>query len=507
MAILPEIPRGFRDDFAPIFTRPTLRRFLTLLGAAILTVGRRTIANLLRTAGSLAVGAASSYRRVFSKARWSPIRLARVLAGRVVALLPADAEVVVVADDTVFSHPGKHVFGKARHRDPLRSSHAFTAWRYGHKRVVLAVLVRFPFAVRPWALPVLVSLYRDPGDDRREKRRHRTPAQQAIRLMRLMLRWFPDRRFVFVGDSAYGTHETARFADRNRGRLTLVSKFHPEANLFEPPPDYDGHGRPRVKGARRPKPRQAVEATPQRRRMTVAWYGGGTRRVETATDAGHWYKGGDGLVPIRWAFVRDRDGTHRDEYFYATDPTFSVRRIVETYTGRWSIETTFQETRSELHIQTTRGWSRSTVLRVAPCLFGLYSVVAMLYASLPREHRVGAWPGRARRSSPSRTHSRPSAAGSGPRGFSHAPPPARPSRNSRPPSAKSSTPPSPRRRRGRQNCTSRAEKTPRITSLSPASAGSTCPSPPSMMGTFESTGSLRVESPIVADLPASSVTR
>jgi hypothetical protein len=130
--------------------------------------------------------------------------------------------------------------------------------------------------------------------------------------------------------------------------------------------------------------------------MKVAWYGGGTRRVETASAAGRWYKKGAEPAPIRWAFVRDRDGTHRDEYFYATDPTYDVRRIVETYTGRWSVETTFQETRSELHVQTTRGWSRRTVLRATPCLLGLYSVVAMLYASLPRGRRVGgvAWPGK-----------------------------------------------------------------------------------------------------------------
>jgi DDE superfamily endonuclease len=399
MAILPDAPRGFWDDFAPIFTRPTFRRFLTLLGAAILTVGHRTVANLLRTAGSLASGAASSYRRVFSQARWSSIRLAHVLARRVVGLVPADTPVVLVGDDTVFAHPGRRVFGKARHRDPVRSSHAFTAWRYGHKWVVLAVLVRFPFASRPWALPVLVALYRSEADDRRERRRHRTPAQHMIRLLRLMLHWFPDRRFVFVGDSAYGTHEVARFAHRRRGRLALVSKLHPEANLFEPPPAYAGKGRPRVKGARIPKPREAVAAAPRRRRLRVAWYGGGTRRVETITGAGCWYKAGEGLVPVRWAFVHDRDGTHRDEYFYATatDPAFDVRRIVETYTDRWNIETTFQEARSCLHLETTRGWGRSTVLRATPCLFGLYSVVAMLYAALPRERRVGAvaWPGKA----------------------------------------------------------------------------------------------------------------
>lgn len=236
MAIPPGDPRGLWHAFAPVFTRPTWRRFLTLLGAAVLTVGRRAVANLLRTAGALAPGASSSYRRVLSKARWSPLRPAEVLARRVVDLLPADAEIALAADDTVFAHPGRRVFGKARHRDPVRSSHAFTAWRYGHKWVVLAVLVRFSFAVRPWALPVLIALYRGPADDRRERRRHRTPAQHAIRLLCLTLHWFPGRRFVFVGDSAHGTHELARFADQHRERLTLVSKIHPAADLFEPPP-------------------------------------------------------------------------------------------------------------------------------------------------------------------------------------------------------------------------------------------------------------------------------
>ena len=34
-------------------------------------------------------------------------------------------------------------------------------------------------------------------------------------------------------------------------------------------------------------------------------------------------------------------------------------------------------------LETTRGWKERTVLRAAPCLFGLYSVVAVLYSQLP----------------------------------------------------------------------------------------------------------------------------
>ncbi len=48
-------------------------------------------------------------------------------------------------------------------------------------------------------------------------------------------------------------------------------------------------------------------------------------------------------------------------------------------------------------METTRGWCRNTVLRAAPCLFGLYSVVAVLYHALPEPKRTGAvvWPGKA----------------------------------------------------------------------------------------------------------------
>jgi hypothetical protein len=396
MPILPNESLALLDSFAPVFTRPTYRRFLVLLGAAILTTGRRTVANLLRTAGSLAPGDASSYRRVFSQARWSMIRLACALTRALVALLPEDAPIILVGDDTVVAHPGPHVFGKARHRDPVRSSHAYTAWRYGHKWVVLAVLVKFPFVNRPWALPVLVALYRSEESDRSRRHRHRTPAQHMIRLLTLMLRWFPDRRFVFVGDSAYGTHEVARFGHR-RDRLCLVSKLHPEANLFEPPPPYKGKGRPAVKGKRLAKPREAVSAARRFKRLTVGWYGGGTREVATRTGTGHWFKSGKGLVPIRWAFVRDRQGTHRDEYFYTTDVAMGVERLIGYYTGRWGIETTFEGARSCLHLGTACGWCRETVLRVTPCLFGLYSVVAWLYNELPARRRIGSidWPGKA----------------------------------------------------------------------------------------------------------------
>jgi hypothetical protein len=394
--ILPIEARPLLDALAPAFTQPTYARFLTLVAAALLTTGRRTVANLLRTLRHLAPGHRTNYHRVLSRAPWSGLWLGCALAGFLLRHLLPDGPVVLVGDDTVDGHQGKKVYGKARHRDPVRSTKSYTAWRYGHKWVVLAVLVRFPFATRPWALPILVDLYHSEEDNRRRRRPHRTPAQLMCRLVRLVLLRFPERRFVFVGDAGYGSHEVARFCRRHGQRLTLVSKLHPDANLYEPPPPYAGKGRPRVKGQRLPKPQEAVAAAGKRQRLRVAWYGGGERRVEVISQTAHWYKAGHGLVALRWVFVSDREGTHRDEYFFTTDPTLLPAAVIGLYCGRWNIETTFQECRSCLGLESTRGRCRSTVLRAGPCLLGLYSVVAVLYQQLPESKRVGAieWEGK-----------------------------------------------------------------------------------------------------------------
>ncbi len=393
--LLPAEARPLALALLPVFTNPTYHRFLTLTAAAILTAGRRTVANVLRTVGDLAPGHDAGYRRVLSAARWSGLELGCALTRFLLAHVVPDGPVDLVGDDTVDGHPGPTVYGKGRHRDAVRSSHAYTAWRYGHKWVVLAVLVKFPFAARRWALPVLVDLYRTHEVSAAEGVRHRTPAQLMCRLLRLVRIRFPGRAFAFAGDAGYGTHEVARFCHRHRRRLTLVSKLHPDANLFAPPPPYAGNGRPRVKGERVPKPRQAAAAA-RRDRLTVAWYGGGTRAVEAATSTGHWYKGGHGLVPIRWVYVKDATGTHRDEYLFTTDVGRTADAVVGTYCGRWSIETTFQECRSCVGLETTRGRCRRTVTRAAPCLFGLYSVVAVLYHLLPEGKRAGGvtWAGK-----------------------------------------------------------------------------------------------------------------
>lgn len=375
--------------FAPDFSKPTYARWVVLTIAAILTTGRRTVTNLLRTVGCLAQGHASSYHRVLSCRKWAKWSVARTLTAFILDTFVDSGPVMLAVDDTVDEHRGKKVYGKGRHRDAVRSTHSYTAFRWGHKWVVLAMLVRFPFATRSWALPILVALYRSPQWSKDHDRRHRTPTALARALVAMLIHWFPERKFHLAGDGGFASHDLARFASRRSDRLTLVSRFHGDANLRNHPPvrvKTSKAGRPQIFGSRLPLPKNVVKKS-KRTKLKVKWYGGGNRRVSVVSQIGHWYRGGEGQVEVRWVHVRDLTGTHREEYFFSTDPSMTPQQIIEIYTQRWSIEVTFQDMRSSLGLETTRGRTENTVLRAAPGLFGLYSIVAILYAQLPQSQK------------------------------------------------------------------------------------------------------------------------
>jgi hypothetical protein len=383
--IVPRAAEPLVGAFSVAFTRPTFQRVTLLIVAAILALRQRTVTALLRTLGPLARGHWSDFQRVLSCRVWSCWPLGKVLAAMVLELIPPDRCVVVPVDDTSVPHKGKRVYGKGRHHDACRSTRTHVVWVWGHKWVTLAINVKFPFATRPWALPVLCVLYRSAELNHEERRRHKTTIRLAMQLVAALIHWFPQRKFILVGDGGYSSHELARFCHRHRRHVTFVSRFYANANLYDAPrpkcPCGRRTGRPRVKGDKLPKPRDVVQRSTGKR-FTVTWYGGGTRRVQLIWGEGYWHKAkhSGGLVPVRWVHVHDLTGTHRDEYFFSTDATLPPQDIVSWYTARWSIEVTFQEARAHLGLSTPRNWSRASVLRTAPCLLGLFSLVSLIFA-------------------------------------------------------------------------------------------------------------------------------
>jgi len=411
---------GILNQFSPAFTQPTFERFLTLLVGAIVTMGRRTVSHVLFSIPGLCQGHCSSYSRLFSASRWSLWPLARILAKAVVALVPKDQPVVVDVDDTIAGHSGRKVFGVGTYRDPIRSSRSTTHLKRGHKWVVMAINVSLPLCLRPWALPVLVALSLPPAKkakpakknapagkkakpwsklkarrQARDKRRLRkTPATHARQMIAVLLHWFPQRKFILLGDWGFASHDLALFCLRHRDRLTLIARTRSDMRLYAaaPPAKPAGSGRRQRKGVRLPPPAQSVAASAgQRARHHLRWYGNSQRDMELLSACGNWYRGRGngkaGLAPVRWVCAHDPKN-QRDDYFYSTDPTLTPRQIVELFAARWAVEVTFEEAKGLLGFESTRQRCRKSVLRSGPCLMGLFSVISLIYAELARSSKV-----------------------------------------------------------------------------------------------------------------------
>ncbi len=98
-------------DLRPCFTAPSFTTFCALVCGMLAQTGRRTVCGMLLGAGLSGSWSHDRAHKFFSAARWSAEQLGVLLAQLVVRLLvPSDAAVTVVIDDTLFSRTGKKVF-------------------------------------------------------------------------------------------------------------------------------------------------------------------------------------------------------------------------------------------------------------------------------------------------------------------------------------------------------------------------------------------------------------
>ena len=82
-------------------------------------------------------------------------------------------------------------------------------------------------------------------------------------------------------------------------------------------------------------------------------------------------------VPIRWVLARDPAGIRKPQAFLCTDLDATPASILGWFVHRWSIESTFQETREHLGVETQRQWSDLAIARTTPALLGLFSLITL----------------------------------------------------------------------------------------------------------------------------------
>ena len=75
--------------------------------------------------------------------------------------------------------------------------------------------------------------------------------------------------------------------------------------------------------------------------------------------------------------VRDPEGEKEPQAFLSTDLEADPSNILRWFVHRWRIETTFEEARRHLGVETQRQWSDLAILRTTPALLGLFSLVTL----------------------------------------------------------------------------------------------------------------------------------
>lgn len=364
--------------FACLFTRPTWQRVLVLVEGTLLSVHRRTVASALRATGRDDASDFARYHRVLNQARWSARTAARVLLGLLVAAFVPTGPVIIGVDDTLERRWGKRIKARGIYRDPVRSSHGHFVKASGLRWVSLALLAPVPWAGRIWALPFLTVLAPSERFARARGRGHKKLTDWARQALLQAARWSPGRRVVAVADSGYAALDLLAGVRR---RVAVVTRLRTDARLFDPPPPRapGTRGRPRIIGPRQPTlaRRLADPATRWEAATVAGWYGGKDRRVEFVSGTAVWHHPGLPVVPLRWVLVRDPAGEFKPQAFLCTDPDAAATDVLAWFVRRWAIETTFEEARRHLGVETQRQWSDSAIARTTPALLGTYSLVAL----------------------------------------------------------------------------------------------------------------------------------
>jgi hypothetical protein len=377
---------------APAFTLPSFHTHCQLVLGWVLCLGQHRLCRVADTAQPQTLrdhsqrhGLDNTYN-FFERSAWTVTGLAYHVAVLILTRLQPCGAITLLVDDTLAHKRGRHVWGIGWFRDAVASTRKRTATASGHNWVVVAVAVCLPFPNAPvLALPLLARLHR-PG-----KTQPSCP-QVARELLAEVLAWFPDRRFILVGDGAYAAKPLLADLDE---RVTFVGRLRGDAAVYDPrvPRAKPGQrGRKAQKGPRLPSPKAAAAQADRKRsatgaggwqEVTVTVYG--EQRVLWALTYQAVWPRVLGLRPVLVVVVRDPDGKLDDAYLFTTDVRAGVAWVIAQFAWRWSIEVLFRASKQVLDLEAPQHYSREAVEKVAPWVWSLQSVIMAWYLTAGRD--------------------------------------------------------------------------------------------------------------------------
>ena len=215
--------------FAPLFSYPVFTHVQVLVVGAILTPGRRTVTNIVRTMGLQHHRHFQNYHRVLNRARWSSCKAAQTLLTLLVQCFAPHGVLVLGLDETLERRQGHKLAAKGIYRDAARSSKQFFVKASGLRWISLMLLAPIPWAGRVWALPVLTVLAPSERYAVERGKRHKQMTNWARQMVLQVRRWLPERAIVLVADSGYAVLVLLDRCARLAHPVTVVTRLRLDA--------------------------------------------------------------------------------------------------------------------------------------------------------------------------------------------------------------------------------------------------------------------------------------
>jgi DDE superfamily endonuclease len=371
--------------FRSCFTAPVWNRVLVLVAGAVLAPGKRTVTQALRVMG---LGEAPQFRRyheVLGRARWDARAVARRLLLHLLERLLPNGPVVIGIDDTIERRWGARQCARHLPRPGAVLEGALCEDQWS--ALAVADGGGADKLVRPTLGAAVPDCSRPIGA---VERKAPQAAQDADRLgatgdpanQTLAARPLADlcRRQRLRGARTAGLGALPRLCDHTAPagcRLVQAGAAAPQGSARAPPAQGASSANTACRAG------QQEDRLDGRGRLAMV--------QRPATQAAHRYRHcglvpcGIPPVPIRWVLVRDPTGEHEPATFLSTDLDATPAMILGWFVSRWRVETTFQEVRTHLGVETQRQWSDLAILRTTPALLGLFSLITVWVDGLVRD--------------------------------------------------------------------------------------------------------------------------
>ena len=176
-----------------------------------------------------------NYHRVLNRARWSVLAASHIWLRLLITTFASEGELIVGLDDTIEHRRGEKITAQRLYREPVRSSHSHVVKASGLRWLCCMLLVNIVWAGSIWGLPFLTVLCPSERYHAERGRMHQKLPERARQIIRLLTRWLPERRLIFVGDGSFAVLELLH-AVRQTPNACVITRLRMDAELWNPAP-------------------------------------------------------------------------------------------------------------------------------------------------------------------------------------------------------------------------------------------------------------------------------